>query len=51
MEDEYHLLLKCSIYNVIHQKYDDLLDGHDNLSVVLKYCCIWDRPQPIIILK
>ena len=32
MEDEYNLLLTCSTYNEICEKYDDLLDGHDNLS-------------------
>ena len=35
MEDEYHLLLVCSIDNVIREKYDDLLDGHGNLSDIL----------------
>ena len=34
MEDEYNLLLTCSTYNEICEKYDDLLDGHDNLSVM-----------------
>ena len=28
-EDEYHALLTCSSYKVIHEKYDDLLDVHD----------------------
>ena len=27
-KDEYHLLVKCPICKVIHEKYDDLLDGH-----------------------
>ena len=31
VEDEYHLLLACS---AIREKYDDLFDGHDNLSVM-----------------
>ena len=29
-------LVHSSTYNVIHEKYDDLLDGHDNLSVIFK---------------
>ena len=37
MEDEYHLLLVCSIDNVIREKYDDLLDGHGNFSFIPKY--------------
>ena len=34
--DEYYLLIPCSAYKVIHEKYDDLLDGHDNAIVLLK---------------
>ena len=30
------MLLTCSAYNIIHKKYDDLFDGHDNLNVILK---------------
>ena len=38
MEDEYHLFIACSVsYKVIHEKYDDLLDEHDNVSAVLKF--------------
>ena len=33
VEDEHHLLIACSAF---HQKYDDLLDWHDNASVILK---------------
>ena len=36
VEDEYHLLLACSACKVIPEKYDDLLDGHDNLVFILK---------------
>ena len=35
-EDEYHSLLTCSSYKVIFKKYDDLLDEHDNFSVIHK---------------
>ena len=38
MEDEYHLFIACSVsYKVIHEKYDDLLDEHDNVSVLLNF--------------
>ena len=37
MEDEYHLLLVCSIDNVIREKYDDLIGTHDNVSGILKF--------------
>ena len=33
---EYHSLIACSMYNVIREKYDDMLNGHDNVSVILK---------------
>ena len=36
MEDEYNLLLTCSAYKIIHNKYDGLFDGNDNLSLILK---------------
>ena len=29
--DEYYLLIPCSAYKVIHEKYDDLLNEHDNV--------------------
>ena len=35
-ENEYHLLVTCSTYKVIHEKYDDLLNRVDNVSVILK---------------
>ena len=31
VEDEYHLLIACSAHKVIHEKYDDLFDEHDNV--------------------
>ena len=34
VEEEYRLLLACSEYKIICKKHDDLLDGHDNLSVI-----------------
>ena len=37
LEDEYYLLIACSVYKVIPQKYNDLLDGYDNVSVILKF--------------
>ena len=37
VEDEYHLLIACSTYKVIHEKYDELLDGHGELSMILKF--------------
>ena len=40
VEDEYHLLIACSTYKVIHKKYDDQLDKHDISSVILKYRCM-----------
>ena len=36
-ENEYHLLVTCSTYKVIHEKYDDLLDGHDNVNFILRF--------------
>ena len=33
--DEYHLLIARSMYKVICEKYDDLLDGHDNVSTCM----------------
>ena len=36
-KDEYHLLFACSEYKVSSKKYYGLLDGHDNLSEILKY--------------
>ena len=36
VDDECHLLISCSMYKVIHEKYDDLLDEHDNVNVILK---------------
>ena len=33
-------LIACSIYKVIHKKYDDQLDKHDISSVILKYRCM-----------
>ena len=36
-EDGYHLLITCLTYKVVCEKYDDLLDEHDNASVILKY--------------
>ena len=33
--NKWRLLIACSMYKVIHEKYDDLLDGHDNVSVIL----------------
>ena len=29
-------LLTCTTYKVIHHKYDNLLEGYDNLSVILE---------------
>ena len=37
VEDEYRLLVALSAHKVIREKYDDLLDEHDNASVILKY--------------
>ena len=37
MENEYHWLIAFSMYKVIHEKYDDLLDGHDNVNAILKF--------------
>ena len=37
VEDEYHLLIACSKHKVIQEKYDDLLDMHDNMSVILTF--------------
>ena len=37
VEDEYHLLITCLAYKIIRKKYEDLLDGHDNMSVMLKF--------------
>ena len=34
VEDECHLLIACSVYKVITEKYDALLDGYDNVSVI-----------------
>ena len=36
VEDEYHFLLTCPKYKVNFNKYDDLLNGHDNFSVIFK---------------
>ena len=36
VEDEYNSLLPCWAWKVIRRKYNDLLDGHDNLSVIYK---------------
>ena len=36
VEDEYHLLFTCSTYSAIHESYDDILSGGDDLSVTLK---------------
>ena len=35
VKDEYHLLFAFSMYKVICEKYDDLLDGHDNVSTCM----------------
>ena len=37
VEDEYHLLIASSKHKVIQEKYDDLLDMHDHVSVILKF--------------
>ena len=37
VEDVYHLHLKCLVYNVIRENYDDLLRGRDSVSVILKF--------------
>ena len=38
MEDGYHLPITCVTYNkVISEKYDDLLDEHDNVCVILAH--------------
>ena len=36
VEDEYHLLFTCSTYSAIHESYDDIISGGDDLSVTLK---------------
>ena len=36
VEDEYHLLTAFSMYTVIREKYEDLVDGDDNVSLILK---------------
>ena len=36
VEDECHLLFTCSAYSAIRSRYDDILRGSDNLSVILK---------------
>ena len=36
VEDEYHLLFTCSAYSAIHESYDDILRGGDDLSITLK---------------
>ena len=36
VKDQYDLLHACSRYKVIHEKCDDVLDGHVKLSVILK---------------
>ena len=36
VEDEYHLLITSSAYKVICEKFDDLLDGHDNMNAIFK---------------
>ena len=33
--DEYNLLIACSLCKVIHERYDNLLDKHDNVSIML----------------
>ena len=35
MDDEYHILITCPVYRVILEKYDDLLDIQDNVSVII----------------
>ena len=37
VEDEYHLLITCSTYMVIREKYDDILDMHGNMSVIHRF--------------
>ena len=37
VKDEYHALITFSSYKVICEKYDDLLDMHDNMSVILTF--------------
>ena len=37
VKDEDHLLITCLTYKIIHEKYDDLLNGHDHVSVILKF--------------
>ena len=37
VRDEYHLLITCSTYKVICENYDNLLNRHDNVDVILKY--------------
>ena len=36
VEDEYHLLFTCSTYSAIHESYDDILRGDDDLSIIVK---------------
>ena len=36
VEDKYHLLITCTTYKVIHEKYYDLLDRYDDVSVIPK---------------
>ena len=36
VDDEYKLLIACSVHSIIHEKHDDLLDRHDNASIILK---------------
>ena len=36
VEYEYHLLFICSTYNVIQERFDDILRRCDNLSIILK---------------
>ena len=36
VEDEYHLLFTCSAYSAIHESYDEILRGGDDLSVTPK---------------
>ena len=49
VEDEYRLLVALSAHKVIREKYDDLLDEHDNVSVTLK-CPPWKVSTYVCIL-
>ena len=37
MEDEYHFVIACPMYKVNHEKYYDVLDAHDTVTVIVKF--------------